>query len=84
MTKKKAVEGFQPGARPLCAFCGAQWTDEMVKVRDINAFNDPEGFGPTNERATVDIACEHCHRLIYRKEFNGCSTNYGEENRSYS
>lgn len=67
------TEGFQPGARPLCVFCSAPWTDEMIRVYDIDASHG-EGsydFGPENQRATVDIACEGCKRLIYRKEFRG-------------
>lgn len=45
----------------------------MVRVYDIDASHG-EGsydFGREGERATVDITCENCKRLIYRKEFRG-------------
>lgn len=63
-------EGFQPGARPICVFCNAPWTDEMIRLEDIDA-NHGEGSydtGPENQRATLDITCSSCKRLIYRKE----------------
>lgn len=65
------IEGFAPGARPLCVFCNAPWTDEMVHVYDVDASHG-EGsydFGPEDMRATVDITCTHCGKLIYRKEY---------------
>ncbi len=67
----KIKEGFQPGARPICVFCNAPWTDDMIRVFDVDACHG-EGsyyFGPENERATVDITCSSCNRLIYRKEY---------------
>lgn len=64
------AEGFQPGARPLCVFCSAPWTDEMILIEDIDAQHGEGsyGFGPENQRATLDITCSTCKRLIYRKE----------------
>lgn len=65
------TEGFAPGARPICVFCNAPWTDDMIQVYDIDASHG-EGsydFGPENQRATVDITCSSCKRLIYRKEY---------------
>jgi hypothetical protein len=64
-------QGFAPGARPLCAFCSTPWTDAMIQVFDVDACHG-EGsydFGPENGRATIDITCEACKRLIYRKEY---------------
>lgn len=64
-------DGFQSGARPLCPFCSKPWTDDMISVYDIDASHG-EGsydFGPENQRATVDISCSSCNRLIYRKEY---------------
>lgn len=63
--------GFQEGAAPICVFCNAPWTEEMIRVFDVDARHG-EGsydFGPENETATIDITCENCHRLIYRKEY---------------
>lgn len=64
------VDGFAKGSRPICVFCNAPWTDEMVRVFDIDASHG-EGsydFGPENQRATVEIICASCNRLIYRKQ----------------
>ena len=63
-------EGFTPGARPICVFCNAPWTDDMIAVYDIDARHGSGSydFGPENQRATVDITCSSCDRLIYRKE----------------
>ena len=67
------MSGFAPGARPICVFCNAPWTDAMIRVFDIDARHG-EGsydFGPEDQVATLDITCSSCERLIYRKEFQG-------------
>ena len=65
------MSGFEPGARPICGFCNAPWTDDMIRVFDIDARHgaDSYDFGPEDQQATVDITCTSCDRLIYRKEF---------------
>lgn len=72
MSKRKVekVDGFAPGARPICGFCNAPWTDDMVNIFDIDASHG-EGsydFGAYNQHATLDITCSSCKRVIYRKE----------------
>lgn len=69
------VDGFAPGARPLCVFCNTPWDDEMIRVFDIDASHGSGSydFGPEDQRATVDITCACCNRLIYRKEYDGNS-----------
>lgn len=70
---EKIPEGFAPGARPLCVFCSTPWTDDMVRVYDVDAEHG-EGsydFGPENMEATLEIVCACCKRLIYKKEFRG-------------
>lgn len=65
------IDGFAPDSRPICVFCNTPWTDDMIKVFDIDASHG-EGsydFGPENQRATIDITCTSCSRLIYRKEY---------------
>lgn len=70
-SKEDPQEGFALGARPLCVFCNAPWTDDMITVYDIDASRDAGSYdmGPYNQQATVDITCSSCKRLIYRKEF---------------
>lgn len=67
----KEVVGFQSDHRPLCAFCSAPWTDDMISVFDIDARHGHGSydFGPEEQRATVDITCSSCKRLIYRKGY---------------
>ena len=71
----KSVEGFQPGARPICVFCNAPWTDEMIRVFDVDAQHGDGSydFGPQDMEATVEIKCKSCERLIYKKEFRANS-----------
>ena len=66
------TNGFVKEARPLCPFCSKPWTDDMIRVFDVDASHGPDSydFGPENERATVDITCSSCERLIYRKEYD--------------
>jgi hypothetical protein len=66
----RATDGFAPGARPVCVFCSAPWTDDMIHVYDIDARHGSGSydFGPVDQRATLDITCSTCKRLIYRKE----------------
>lgn len=68
-------EGFI--VRPLCPFCSEPWTDDMIRVLDISCSEGCEtcGYGSTGT-ATVDITCESCERLIYRKEFHDSRSGY--------
>ena len=65
------TDGFARGPRPLCPFCSAPWTDDMINVFDIDARHGHGSydFGPEDQRATIDITCTSCERLIYRKEY---------------
>lgn len=55
---------------PLCVFCNAPWTDDMLKV---SADAEMEtGYYGRNYVETIDIVidvtCSSCKRVVYRKE----------------
>ncbi len=55
--------------RPLCPYCRAEWTDEMITFEDVSMSEgcDTCGYGSGAE-FTLDIHCHKCKKLIYRKE----------------
>ena len=63
-------DGFNDAARPICGFCNAPWSDEMVKILDVSSSGGCEtcGYG-ASVSATIDITCHNCERVIYRKHY---------------
>lgn len=60
--------GFNVAARPLCPFCSKPWSVEMMGMFEECSvvrgyYGDFEGVD-----ITIDISCDGCERLIYRKE----------------
>ena len=56
---------------PLCVWCGAPWTDEMLKVQTEGDFDFgyyPGEFSVDGYDTTIDVTCSTCNRLVYRKE----------------
>lgn len=55
---------------PLCVFCSAPWTDDMVKVL-AEAEMEFGYYGDSYVDyidVVVDVTCSTCRRLVYRKE----------------
>lgn len=65
------LDGFAEGGRPICVFCNAPWTDDMVKVyakAELEYGYYPGDVTLDHVDTTVDVTCTSCQRLIYRKE----------------
>jgi hypothetical protein len=65
------LDGFVEGAAPLCVFCNAPWTDDMIKIYIEGQFDFgyyPGEFSVDGYDTTIDITCSSCERLVYRKE----------------
>lgn len=57
--------------KPLCPFCSHPWTDDMVKVfTESSGGCETCGYGGYTSYE-LDITCEECGKLIYRKEGRG-------------
>lgn len=84
MTKKKEkeIDGFAPGARPICVFCNAPWDDGMIRVLAESEVEEGYygGVDDIETVATIDVTCHSCKRLIYRKEVRGSTHTYGGPN----
>lgn len=61
----KNLNGFTKP--PLCPFCSAPWTDEMIAV-EAHASQQYSSVGP-EPYGTVRINCASCEKLIYQKDF---------------
>ena len=56
---------------PLCVFCSAPWTDDMLRVytkADFDWGYYPGDFCVDGYDTTIDVTCTSCKRLVYRKE----------------
>lgn len=62
MTERLDVHGFNVEARPLCPFCSKPFGDDM-----IDDWVESAEYESGSETSAVEIVCDGCKRLIYRK-----------------
>lgn len=70
MSSKQEPDASGYVMRPLCPFCSAPWTDDMIDVEaSASEGCDTCGWGG-GAYGEVRIVCASCDRLIYVKEFD--------------
>jgi len=58
-------------SKPLCPYCKAEWTDDMIAVEELSASEGCETCGYGQEiTGKVVITCSECKKVIYVKEFS--------------
>jgi hypothetical protein len=82
MDATEKVDGFAEGARPICAFCNAPWTDEMIRTlhkTEVETGYYEGDIDGVDLYEVIDITCASCERLIYRKEIEKRMPSYSYE-----
>lgn len=63
---------------PLCVWCSAPWTDDMLKVSSQaemeTGYYDDKWVESID--TTIDVTCSTCKRLVYRKEVRSYHCGY--------
>ncbi len=54
---------------PLCVFCNAPWTDDMLKVFAEAEIEDGyyDSYTLRDVDVSIDVKCSTCGRLVYQK-----------------
>lgn len=80
MVKTSDFESENPGSSPgeasnppppLCVWCNAPWTDDMLTVFASTEIEDGYYEGEYYLRETdisIDVTCSSCKRVVYKKE----------------
>ena len=69
----------EPIPPPLCVWCSAPWTDDMLKVyvtADLDFGYYPGEFSMDGADAQIDVTCSSCGRVVYRKEVRATKADY--------
>lgn len=60
------MEETKMDKKPLCPYCNAEWTNEMIRV-EVEEASGCDSCGQTS-RVEIEIKCHKCERVIYRKQ----------------
>lgn len=64
---------------PLCVWCGAPWTDEMVKVlaeAEIENGYYEGDYSVEGIDVCIDVTCGSCGKAVYKKEIRSLPQTY--------
>ena len=64
-------EKREPIPPPLCVWCSAPWTDDMMTVyasADLEYGYYPDDVSVESIDVVIDVTCSSCKRVVYRKE----------------
>jgi len=66
----------EPIPPPLCVWCSAPWTDDMLRVSAEADYCSGDYGGVDGIETTIDVICSTCNRLVYQKHVQQ-DGNYG-------
>jgi len=80
MKNDEKLDGFADGGRPICGFCNAPWTDDMIQTfhsTEVECGYYPGELEGVELCELIDVTCASCKRLIYRKEITKHTSPHG-------
>ena len=55
-------------AHIVCVWCGAEWSDENLKLYNLDAGDHCASGRFYPECCSVEIVCHKCNKLMYQKD----------------
>lgn len=67
--EREEIEAYRPPP-PLCIWCSKPWSEEMVQVLIRSEIEEGYygGVDSCDTTVNIDVVCDGCDRLVYRKE----------------